>query len=261
MLPALKAIGMVFSAINAVSTIKTFASGAGEPGAASRTENSMNALQETAGAARAGAVNPAAAGASGTGEIQDRFLKLLVTQMKNQDPLNPLDNAQVTSQLAQISTVGGIDKLNATLQAMAASFTANQSLQAASMIGRGVLAAGSTLTLENGGAIGGIDLPQAVDRLLVTIRDSSGIAVHSMDLGPQAGGTVAFQWDGVTDSGATAAGGTYSFAVGAQQGDKKVDASTLSFGRVNSVSPGRQGVLLDVGGLGVIALSDVKQIL
>ena len=261
MLPALKAIGMVFSAINAVSTIKTLASGAGEPGAASTTENSMNALQETAGAARAGAVNPAAAGASGTGEIQDRFLKLLVTQMKNQDPLNPLDNAQVTSQLAQISTVAGIDKLNATLQVLAARFAADQSLQAATMIGRGVLAPGSSLALENGVAIGGVELPQTVDRLVVTIRDSAGIAVHSMDLGPKPGGIVAFQWDGVTDSGATASGGNYSFSVSAQQGDKKVDAAALSFGRVNSVSPGQQGAVLDVGGLGVIGLSEVKQIL
>lgn len=192
---------------------------------------------------------------------QSRFLKLLVTQMKNQDPLNPLDNAQVTSQLAQISTVGGIEKLNSTLQAMAASFTANQSLQAASMIGHGVLAPGSALTLVNGAAIGGVDLPQSVDRLIVTIRDSAGIAVHSMDLGPQPQGTTAFQWDGVTDSGAAAAGGTYSFSVNAQQGDKKVDAGSLSFGLVNSVSPGKDGVVLEVGGLGVVGLSEIKRIL
>lgn len=197
----------------------------------------------------------------GTDDPQDRFLKLLVTQMKNQDPLNPLDNAQVTSQLAQISTVGGIDKLNTTLQTLAAGFAANQSLQAASMIGRGVLAPGSALTLENGAAIGGVDLPQTVDRLIVTVRDASGIAVHSMDLGPQPQGTIAFQWDGITDSGAAAAGGTYSFSVSAQQADKKVDAGTLAYGRVNSVSPGKNGVLLEVGGLGVVGWSEVKQIL
>ncbi len=85
-------------------------------------------------------VNLSAYGASnaakpGTDDPQDRFLKLLVTQMKNQDPLNPLDNAQGTSQLAQISTVSGIEKLNTTIQAMANSFAAGQSLQAASMIG------------------------------------------------------------------------------------------------------------------------------
>lgn len=194
-------------------------------------------------------------------DAQDRFLKLLVTQMKNQDPLNPLDNAQVTSQMAQISTVSGIDKLNTTLQTMAASFAANQSLQATSMIGHGVLAPGSALTLQNGGATAGVDLPQTVDRLTVTIKDSAGIAVHTVELGPQPAGTIAFQWDGVTDSGATAASGTYSFAVSAQQGGNTVNAGTLSYGRVNGVSNGAQGVTLDVDGLGVVALSDVRQVM
>ena len=82
---------------------------------------------------------------SAADDVQDRFLKLLVTQMKNQDPLNPLDNAQVTTQLAQISTVNGIEKLNATIEAMASSFTSGQSLQAATMIGKDVLVPGSTL--------------------------------------------------------------------------------------------------------------------
>src|SRR6266581_9760134 len=83
--------------------------------------------------------NQAGKQSSVTENIQDRFLKLLVTQMKNQDPLNPMDNAQVTTQLAQISTVSGIDKLNATLQTMVSGFDASQSLAAANMIGRGVL--------------------------------------------------------------------------------------------------------------------------
>jgi flagellar basal-body rod modification protein FlgD len=220
----------------------------------------MNDLQSITAAAPAGAAAPKA---TGNVDPQDRFLKLLVAQMKNQDPLNPLDNAQVTSQLAQISTVSGIDKLNATLQTMAASFTTNQSLQAANMIGHGVLAPGVTLALENGAAIGGFDLPQTVDRLVVTIKDSSGIVVHSMDLGPQPQGTTAFQWDGTTDSGASAASGNYSFSVSAQQGNTKVDASTLAFGRVNGVAPGAQGQgpVLDVGGLGLIGLSAIKQIL
>ena len=70
---------------------------------------------------------------------QDRFMKLLVTQMKNQDPLNPLDNAQVTSQLAQLSTVTGIDKLNATLETMMSNAQNSQSLQASNLIGHAVL--------------------------------------------------------------------------------------------------------------------------
>src|SRR5690348_7475888 len=80
--------------------------------------------------------------------LQDRFLKLLVTQMKNQDPLNPMDNAEVTSQLAQISTVSGVDKLNQTLTAMSSSFLASQTLQASGLIGRTVMAGGTDVLLQ-----------------------------------------------------------------------------------------------------------------
>lgn len=256
MLPALQAIGTVVGAFNAVTTVQSWLSDSSNAKTSSQ-QVSTNRTQPVSNGGGATAGSNALNGA----EIQDRFLRLLVTQMKNQDPLNPLDNAQVTTQLAQISTVSGVDKLNATLQMLADSFAADQSLQAATMIGRGILAPGSSLALENGVAIGGVELPQTVDRLIVTIRDSAGIAVHRMDLGPQPEGVVAFRWDGATDSGATAAGGSYSFSVSAQQGDNRVDAATLSFGRVNSVSPGRKGAVLDVGGLGVIGLSEVKQIL
>ena len=93
------------------------------------------------------AMNPASSATStdSTAATQDRFMKLLVTQMKNQDPLNPLDNAQVTSQLAQLSTVTGIDKVNATLQSLMGSMQPSQSLQAAGMIGHSVLAPGAGL--------------------------------------------------------------------------------------------------------------------
>src|SRR3954466_13474194 len=101
------------------------------------------------------AMNPSAAATdkSVATAAQDRFMTLLVTQMKNQDPLNPLDNAQVTSQLAQLSTVTGIDKLNGTLETLMGSYQASQSLQAAGMIGHGVLVPGSSVNLgDSGGA-------------------------------------------------------------------------------------------------------------
>lgn len=260
MLPALQAIGMGLSAISAVGTVKSLINGSGASNPVAKTETSTSNLQNITRAAPAGAAAPKA---TVNVDPQDRFLKLLVAQMKNQDPLNPLDNAQVTSQLAQISTVSGIDKLNTTLQTLAAGLATSQSLEATAMIGHGVLAPGASLALENGAAIGGFDLPQAVDRLVVTIKDSSGIVVHSMDLGPQPQGATVFQWDGGTDSGASAASGNYGFSVSAQQGSTKVNAGTLAYGRVNSVAPGAQGQgpMLDVGGLGVIGLSVVKQIL
>ena len=222
----------------------------------------MSVVQNTSAASFVTADPAASAAKKAKEDPTDRFLKLLVTQMKNQDPLNPLDNAQITSQMAQISTVSGIDKLNTTLQNMAASFAANQSLQVTNMIGRGVLVPGSTMQLADGKSIGGVDLPQSVDQLTVTIRDAAGAIVHSMDLGPKPEGVAVFAWDGTTNNGSAAANGIYSFSMSALQGGTKVDGSTLSFGQVNSVTPGKDGMLLDVsGGLGAINVTDVKKIL
>jgi len=199
--------------------------------------------------------------ATASNAAQDRFLKLLVTQLKNQDPLSPMDNAQITSQMAQISTVSGIDQLNATLQSMASSFSAGQSLQATSMIGHNVLAPSSTMALQDGSAIGGAELSQAADDVVVSIRDSSGLLMHQVHLGAQAAGVMAFQWDGTTDSGATASAGSYSFTVQATQAGKKIDVSTLAGGQVSSVTTGKNGVTLNVNGIGQVTLADVKQVM
>ena len=207
-------------------------------------------------------MNPAAAATQSTAAAaQDTFMKLLVTQMKNQDPLNPLDNAQVTSQLAQLSTVTGIEKMNTTLQSLIGSYQSSQTLQAAGMIGHGVLAAGSSLNLSNGLAPFGIDLATSADDVKVTIKDASGRAIHSMDLGSQPAGLLALQWNGTTDSGAAAANGQYSFTVSATQGGQNISASTLSFGQVTSVASSGQGVVLNVPGLGQVNLADIRQIL
>ena len=194
-------------------------------------------------------------------DTQDRFLKLLVTQMKNQDPLNPMDNAQVTSQMAQLSTVTGIDKLNATLQALSDSMMSNQPLQAAGMIGHGVLVPGKGIDLSNGNGYGGIDLAQSVDKVDIAIYDQAGVLVRNIQLGAQPAGTGHWQWDGRNDAGASVPAGSYTFTVNAEQAGNKVDVTGLQFGMVNSVSQGKQGVTLSVGQLEGIALSQVKQIL
>jgi flagellar basal-body rod modification protein FlgD len=98
---------------------------------------------------------------STTEEVQNRFLKLLVTQLKNQDPLNPLDNAAVTSQISQINTVTGIERLNTTLETLLSTFNEGQAVQAAGLIGKNVLVGGSGLALVNGQANGGVNLADA----------------------------------------------------------------------------------------------------
>ena len=193
---------------------------------------------------------------------QDRFLKLLIAQMKSQDPLNPLDNAQITSQLAQLSTVTGINKLGDLVSGLSSTFSEGQSLQAAGMIGRGIFAPGSAMQL-NGTALGGVELPQAVDDLTINIRNAAGTLVHSASLGPQNSGLVTLEWDGQNDAGGQAPNGKYIFEVQARSGGKEIvtDVNTLSYGRVNSVTLGAAGVQLNVEGIGATALSQVKQIL
>lgn len=209
------------------------------------------------------AMNPAKDSAQSTSAAaQDRFMTLLVTQMKNQDPLNPLDNAQVTSQLAQLSTVSGIDKLNSTLEALKGSFQSNQSLQAANMIGHGVLVAGSNLSLSGGKGVMGIELTEPADDVQVSIKNASGKVIHTMDLGSKEVGTVPLTWDGVTDAGDVAPDGQYSFEVAATRGGEKIAGVTgLGFGVVASVSTSAQGVKLNVPTIGAVNLTDIHQIL
>ena len=224
--------------------------------ASTQDTGSTSALFASMNAKTASATNAAAASST-----QDRFLKLLVTQMKNQDPLNPMDNAQVTSQMAQLSTVTGIDKLNVTLQALSDSMLSNQSLQASSMIGHGVLVAGNGLDLSGGVGMGGFELPQASSSTQVTINDKSGALLRTIDLGASPAGINKFQWDGKDTAGNAVADGSYTFAVTAADGGSTVAASGLQFGMVNSVSQGSSGVTMSVGARGTFAMTQVKQIL
>jgi len=207
---------------------------------------------------------------SATQETQDRFLKLLVTQLQNQDPLNPMDNAQMTTQLAQISTVTGIDKLNTTLSSMIDSVASSQNVQSADMIGKSVLVAGSKLVLasstttdgvKSSMAVGGVTLASAADSVSLTIKDSNGNVVAVQDLGAQKAGTFNFSWDGKTDANTTAADGTYTISVSALQGGNKVEASTMQFGTVSALVRSGSTFLLDLGSLGRVALADVQQII
>lgn len=204
----------------------------------------------------------AAAPKSAVDAGQDRFLKLLVTQLKNQDPLNPLANSELTSQLAQISTVQGIEKLNATLGALAGNIDAGQTLQAANLVGRQVLVAGDALELNNSGARGGFALTQAVDRLTLTVTDASGMAVHTVELGAQPAGTQIFQWDGLADSGARAIDGHYQFSATALAAGQKVVPQTLAIGRVDGVGRAADGsATVNLGSLGEKPFADVKRIM
>lgn len=225
-------------------------------GTNSAAYDSINSSNKSAAAANK------TSSAESTDVSQDRFLKLLTAQLKNQDPLNPLDNAQMTSQLAQISTVDGITKLNATMQAMLTNSADSQTLQAAALVGHAVLVPGNHLTLVKGQAVGGVDMAGVADGVVATIKDANGLVVRTLDLGPLAGGTSNYTWDGTSDGGAIAADGSYTVSFAAKQGTNSVTGTGLEYGAVTSVARNNQGVTLTVGVRDTVyTLSDIKQII
>ena len=192
---------------------------------------------------------------------QSRFLTLLTTQLKNQDPLNPLDNAEVTSQLAQISTVDGIERLNTMLGQIMQGQQSSEALQAAQLVGRGVLVPGNGLVLTEQGALGGFTLDAGAEDVTVSITDANGLEIANVNLGAHELGTHSFQWDGTAIDGSQAVAGEYLVKVTASSGEDNIGVKALELGQVSSVIRGPTSVDLQVGPLGIFQLSEIQQIL
>lgn len=195
----------------------------------------------------------------------NKFMTLLVTQLKNQDPMNPLDNAQLTSQLAQLSTVTGINKLNTTLDSLKSSYQSSESMAATNLIGHGVFVDDNFVNVASGKSIMGVSLPAAADSVQVVVTDpSTGKDIKTIDLGAQAAGIVPLTWDGVADGATKAvANGKYNFRVAASSGGAPIaNAATLSFDSVSSVrSNATDGVKLNLSTKGQVSMADIKQIM
>lgn len=198
---------------------------------------------------------------SATADMETTFLTLLTTQLKNQDPMNPLNNAEMTSQLAQINTVNGVEKLNATLTKLLSAYDNAQAMQSSALIGRGVLVAGDNLTLSSGTAGGGIKLDSAADQVTINVLDGSGNVIQSQNLGARSAGIFSFVWDGKNDAGKQVSDGAYKFSVTATQGSDKVSATALQVGTVNAVTRNNNSFVLDLGSFGSVKFDDVQQIL
>lgn len=213
-----------------------------------------------------GAMNAATGSASSaSADLQDSFMTLLVTQLQNQDPMNPMENAEMTSQLAQINTVTGIEKLNDTLAGINGQLDTSQVLQASGLIGQGVLVPGSRVLVGEEGATTpfGVELDQAAEDVQITIRNDSGEVVRTFDSFSLDAGVETFTWDGTMDDGNTAPEGSYTVSIEASSGDDAIDTTALNYALVNGVSLDSDGSpLLDLGGVSEqITLDDIRQIL
>jgi flagellar basal-body rod modification protein FlgD len=198
--------------------------------------------------------------ASSAKELSDRFLTMLTAQMRNQDPLNPLDNAELTSQMAQISTVTGISQLNTTMQWLGYNMSALQSTQATSLIGRQVLVSGDVMSLADSKASGGYTLSLPVESAEVRIYDAQKTEVGRINLGAKAAGTYTFDWDGKSASGSALADGNYTFEVVVGSGTDTGVAPTLSTVTIASVRPSASGTVVVDNKGNAINLSDVYQV-
>jgi len=192
-------------------------------------------------------------------DTQDRFLKLLVAQLNNQDPMNPMDNAQMTSQIAQINTVTGIQQLNDTVKGLASQFATQQLMQGSAMVGRNVLVADNTLNVDSTTqkGSGAFDLAGSAATVQVQVLDANNKQVGTVDIGALKAGRYNFEWDASNAS----TSGPLHFQVVAANGQSPVDAVALSVDQVASVSLDNGALALQLSRGGTTSYSAIKAIL
>jgi flagellar basal-body rod modification protein FlgD len=157
----------------------------------------------------------------------------LVAQLKNQDPTNPLQNNELTSQLAQISTLNGIEKLNTTLGSISGQIDNSQALQASNLVGHGVMIEGTTILAGSSTTTPfGVELTQAADKATATITSKDGTVVQTVNLGPLTAGVHTFSWDGKLSDGTTAPDGSYKVSIAASSGTTQLVAQPLQYALV-----------------------------
>ncbi len=194
---------------------------------------------------------------------KNEFLNLLVAQLNNQDPLSPQENGEFIAQLAQFSTVEGVDKLNTSMESMLSGYQSSQALQASSLVGRKVIIPTDKAVVDTSETFkASLVLPATSSNVYVNVYDSAGAVVNRINMGQQAAGNHSFMWDGKDASGKLLPPGTYKFEAQASYGAETKGLTTLLPANVDSVTLGQNGgeLMLNLAGLGSIGLSKVQVI-
>lgn len=216
----------------------------------------INSTKATNGAGATGTASSAVADPNtDPNAAQDRFLKLLVAQLNNQDPMNPLDNAQMTSQMAQINTVTGIQQLNQTMTSMAAQFNTLQVMQGTALVGRSVLTEGSSVTMADKSGTGGFELGSAATGVKVEILTAGGQLVDTVDMGAQSAGRHIFNWDASKYAGSTEG---LRFRVSAVNGSAALSTTSLAMAKVTAAGAEDGQLVLSLSNGQVINYSQIK---
>ena len=198
---------------------------------------------------------------------QEDFLSLMSAQMKNQDPMKPMENGEFISQMAQFSAATGMKEIKDAFTTLASSLQSSQALQASSMVGRKVLVPGNRGELPQQGELrGAVDVPFSTAELKVMITDGNGQLVKTLDMGGRQEGTTQFKWDGMFDGPngpERAAPGNYRISAQIMADGKPQNVDTLTVDSVQSVSLGKpgEGVTLNLANAGTTRLAGVKEIM
>lgn len=215
------------------------------------------------------ALNPAAGSdpASRTELGQKDFIELLVAQVKNQDPSKPMDPGQFMNQLAQFSTVNGVQELNESFGTLSDKLASGQSIQAAALVDRSVMVEGGDAVLNDKGGISGIlQLPEASSGVTLRVYNARGELVRSLPLGANEAGTLQYNWDGFTDSGEAAPQGRYQVTAEALIGGDRQALPVSVATRIESVTLNQdaagtpQATMLNLASGTSVPLSSVQQI-
>lgn len=191
--------------------------------------------------------------------MQDRFLKLLVEQLKNQDPMNPMENAEMTSQMAQINTVTGIQQLNSTMSSITTQFNALQNMQGTSLVGRQVLLPGNQLAFDaNGVGQGALELPKDAKGVKVEVISTTGTVLGTLNLGDKTAGTHHFNWNAQA-AGVTDLSKVKSFRVTSDVNGVAATVTALAPQTVSAVSFADGAMRLRTSSGSTVAYSDVKE--
>jgi flagellar basal-body rod modification protein FlgD len=194
---------------------------------------------------------------------QNSFLKLMITQFKNQDPTKPQDPTAFLGQLAQFSTVSGIQEMQSSISTLSSALLSQSVLGGASLVGRDVLAPASTIAMNaNEGVFGALEVPEGASSVDMVIKDNVGQTIRHYNM-PVSAGLTNFGWDGMTDMGTAASSGHYNVSATANVGGKSQSVPVLLDSQVTSVTidPTSNNLMLNTKGLGAVSLSNVRRVM
>lgn len=195
--------------------------------------------------------------------IED-FISLMVAQLKYQDPTNPQDSSEFIAQLAQFSSVSGIQEMNSSVSTLVEQMRSSQALSATSLVGHDVLVPADEMYTASGEQVtGAVEAPEGASAINIVVTDSSGQVVRQFSVALSSDGLTSFTWDGLDDSGTQVEAGDYSFTASATVYGQSEAVDTLLSTEVSSVTidSSTNSLVLNTRALGSVSLSDVRQVI